>query len=78
VNTQKRIHEKHTDGSLVHEAEEEGDEERYPDGEGLVRLCSPDGENKEKEVEDNSEGETTALADWHAHVDDDLFGGCEL
>ena len=42
--TYEEVHDGHTNGDLVDEAEQEGNQKGDPDREGLLRLCCPDGE----------------------------------
>lgn len=63
------VHDGHTNRDLVDKAEQEGHQKRYPDREGLLRLCCPDGEGEQQDVDDDAENEAAAVADGGTHLD---------
>lgn len=68
------VHSGHTDGDLVDKTEQEGNQKRYPDHEGLLRLCCPDGEGEQQDIDDDAENEAAAVADGGTHLDGCLGG----
>lgn len=67
--TYEGVHDGHTNGNLVDKAEQEGNQKGDPDREGLLRLCCPDGEGEQQDVDDDAENEAAAAADGGTHLD---------
>lgn len=67
--TYEGVHDGHTNRDLVAKAEQEGNQKGDPDREGLLRLCCPDGEGEQQDVDDDAENEAAAAADGGTHLD---------
>ena len=57
----------HTDGDNEEEGQQEGNQQRDPDGERLACLCSVNGQREEQDVDDHAEPKAGVAEDAGRH-----------